>query len=70
MATVQIQLGETNAALQSLEECFAKRERVGMESLLIYLLFDEWWDGLRGDRRFQQLLDKVGFTKVMGKGKK
>ena len=70
MACLQIQLGETNAALRSLNECYEKRERVGMESRLIYLIFDECWDGVREDRRFQELLDKIGFTQMMRNGKK
>ena len=40
-------------------------ERLGRETYLTELLFDECWDGLRDDPRFKDLLDKTGFTRVM-----
>ena len=64
-AVIQIHLGETNAALTSLYQCYEKEERRGVYSGLNYLLFYEGWDGLRGDRRFQELLNRIGYTKVM-----
>ncbi|HAB14965.1 MAG TPA: hypothetical protein DCE44_00795, partial [Verrucomicrobiales bacterium] len=67
-AVIQIHLGETNAALDSLYQYYEQREqreRRGAENKLGYLLFHECWDGIRGDRRFRELLDKVGYTSVM-----
>jgi tetratricopeptide (TPR) repeat protein len=63
-AYIQIHLGETNAALGWLEEAFAAQQGRGNEGPLGYLLFDESWDGLRSNARFDALLSKIGYTKV------
>ncbi|MEK7676834.1 MAG: tetratricopeptide repeat protein [Verrucomicrobiota bacterium] len=69
---VQIHLGDTDAALGWLNKSYETREhsRESFETPLTYLLFDECWDGLRDDPRFKELLDKIGFTKVMPPRKK
>jgi tetratricopeptide (TPR) repeat protein len=71
-AVIQIQLGRTDEALQLLEQSLQARERIPPtgDCALNYLLFDEYWDGLRGDRRFKGLLKRVGFNKVMTPAKK
>ncbi len=69
-AAVQIRLGDTNAALNWLEKSFETHERSGYQSAMESLLFDEFWDGLHDHPRFKELLDKVGFTKVMASRKK
>jgi TolB-like protein len=51
-------LGETEAALASLEESFDRRE-----GFIVMLKQDPRFDALRGDTRFEALLDKIGFTK-------
>jgi tetratricopeptide (TPR) repeat protein len=60
-AYAQIHIGKTNDALDSLELAFKK----GPPRDLTYLLFDESWDVLRKEQRFRDLLDKIGYTKVM-----
>jgi hypothetical protein len=62
-AVIKINLGNTNEALKLLERCYEIREGV-MEHHLDYLVFDEYWDGVRDHPRFKELLQKVGFTKV------
>jgi TolB-like protein/DNA-binding winged helix-turn-helix (wHTH) protein/Tfp pilus assembly protein PilF len=57
MATVQVRLGEINAAFESLERGYAKHEVD-----LIYLKVDPSWDNLRSDPRFQDLIRRVGLT--------
>jgi tetratricopeptide (TPR) repeat protein len=70
-AVVRIHLGDTNSALEWLNLSYTKREHFGdFQTPLTRLLFDEHWDGLHDDPRFKALLDKVGFTKVMGPPKK
>jgi len=65
-AKIQIHLGNTNAALDLLEQSYDKHERGGdYGPPLGRLLFDPDWDGLHDNRRFKHLLDKIGFTKVM-----
>ena len=64
-ACVQAHLGNTNSALNWLDKSFATHERNGLQSVLNDLLFDECWDGLHDNPRFKDLLDKIGFTKVM-----
>jgi tetratricopeptide (TPR) repeat protein len=64
-ATIQIHLGDTNAALEWLDKSYETRERDDFESPLTYLIFDECWDGLRDNPRFKKLLDEISFTKVM-----
>jgi tetratricopeptide (TPR) repeat protein len=64
-AKVCIELGDTNGALSLLQKSFATNERRGDEAGLLYLLFDECFDGLRDDPQFKKLLDKMTFTAVM-----
>jgi serine/threonine protein kinase len=67
-AVIQIHLRDTNKALDFLERSYASHERdsLGMGSTLgHHLLFDEYWDGLHGDHRFQHLLDETGLPQVM-----
>jgi serine/threonine protein kinase len=68
-AVIQIQLGHTNDALRLLEQSYEARERIPPtgDCALNYLLFDEYWDQVRDDKRFKQLLDEIGFPKVMRK---
>jgi tetratricopeptide (TPR) repeat protein len=63
-ARVQIRLGNPDQAIYWLQQSWKKNEsdRVPMVSRL---LFDDFWDGLHGDPRFQRLLDEVGLAKVM-----
>ena len=70
---VQIHLGNTNAALDWLQQSCETHEyggmgyvsEVGVTSPISELLFYEQWDGLHDDPRFKRLLDEVGFTNVM-----
>ena len=55
VAGVQVRLGEFDAALESLERGYANHE-----AELIYLKVDPYWDGLRSDPRFQDLVRRVG----------
>lgn len=56
VAVYQAALHKTDAAIASLEESFAKRE-----PYIVMLYIDPRFDGLRVERRFQELLKKVGF---------
>ena len=68
---IQIHLGNTNAALDWLEKSYENRERgYSYETPLNLLLHDPCWDGLHDDPRFKELLDKIGYTKVMPTRKK
>jgi len=55
VAAVQVRLGEFNAAFESLERGYAKHE-----ADLIYLKVDPYWDDIRSDPRFQDLIRRVG----------
>jgi len=55
LALVYAGLGETESAMQWLEQAFEERD-VHMTFLLDYK-----WDGIRSDERFQKLLSRVGF---------
>jgi tetratricopeptide (TPR) repeat protein len=48
-------LGEVDEALKCLEQAYQQRE-----GLLILLKALEWWDPLRSDARFQDLVRRVG----------
>ncbi len=66
-AEIQINLGNTNAALDWLEKACAlrKSKRAAADPGLHDLLFDEYWDGLHNNSRFQTLLDQIGYSQVM-----
>ena len=55
LALVSAGLGDTEAALQWLEQAFADRD-VHMPFLL-----DHKWDGIRSAPRFQQILSRIEF---------
>jgi tetratricopeptide (TPR) repeat protein len=55
VAAAQVRLGEFNAAFESLERGYTKHE-----AELIYLKVDPYWDDLRSDPRFQDLIRRVG----------
>ena len=55
VAGVQVRLGEFNAALESLERGYANHE-----AELIYLKVDPYWDNIRSDSRFRNLVQRVG----------
>jgi hypothetical protein len=57
LAALQVRLGEFNAAFESLERGYAKHD-----AELIYLKVDPSWDDIRSDRRFQDLIRRVGLT--------
>jgi serine/threonine protein kinase len=70
-AVIQINLGKTNEALDSLERAWADYRRLSKEKEdlehveLVYLLFDEYWDDLHDNLRFRRLLKELSFTEVM-----
>jgi len=69
-AQIQIHLGQTNAALDLLEQSYKTHARdYSYETPLNRLVHDDEWDVLRDNRRFKTLLDEIGFTKVMRKVK-
>ena len=51
-------LGENDRALELLERSYVQREE-----LLLYLKVDRYWDALRSDPRFHDLLRRVGLDK-------
>ena len=55
VAAVQVRLGEFNAAFDSLEKGFANHGNG-----LIYLNVDPFWDKIRSDARFRELVHRVG----------
>ena len=65
-ARILAHLGDdTNGAFKLLNQSYQTHERDGpIASWLISLVFDEVWDPFRHDPRFQELLDKIGFTKM------
>jgi TolB-like protein/Flp pilus assembly protein TadD len=60
MALVHAGLGETDAALHWLERALDARD-----VHLIFLTVDPKWDTLRGEGRFQALVDRCGFAAKM-----
>ena len=55
VAAVQVRLGEFNAAFESLERGYANHE-----AQLVYLKVDPYWDDIRSDPRFRDLVRRVG----------
>jgi tetratricopeptide (TPR) repeat protein len=66
-AIIQHQLGHNDEAFVWLNKSYESHEQIGAgcETWMNYLLWHHWWDDLHDDPRFKELLDKVGFTKVM-----
>jgi tetratricopeptide (TPR) repeat protein len=54
-ARIHARLGELDEALRYLERAYEDRE-----SLLVLVKAQEWWDPLRSDARFQDLVRRVG----------
>jgi tetratricopeptide (TPR) repeat protein len=70
-AEIQAHLGNTNAALDLLEQSYATHEGSGdYEPPLGTLLYDYDLDALHDQPRFKKLLDELGYTKVMKPGPK
>jgi serine/threonine protein kinase/Tfp pilus assembly protein PilF len=66
-AVIQIRLGNTNRALDLLQQSFDTRERAGSyDNPLNQLLLDDCWDGVHDHPRFKKLLEEIGYEKVMG----
>jgi len=57
-ATISAGLGDKEKTLELLQQCLEQREW-----LLVFLKVDRFWDNLRDDPRFIELLKKVGFEK-------
>jgi TolB-like protein len=55
VAAVQVRLGEFNAAFESLEKGYANHGYA-----LVYLNVDPYWDNIRSDPRFRNLVQRVG----------
>jgi TolB-like protein/DNA-binding winged helix-turn-helix (wHTH) protein len=55
VAAVQVRIGDFNAAFASLEKGYANRG-----DALVYLNVDPYWDKIRSDPRFQDLVRRVG----------
>jgi serine/threonine protein kinase len=62
-AVIHVHLGHTDEVFRWLNKSFETREDVGhdIHHELNDLLVDEYWDSLRGDPRFKELVMKVGF---------
>jgi TolB-like protein/DNA-binding winged helix-turn-helix (wHTH) protein/Tfp pilus assembly protein PilF len=58
VAWVQVRLGEFNTAFETLERALEKHD-----TNIIYLKVDPFWDAIRPDPRFQNLLRRMGSTK-------
>jgi hypothetical protein len=56
LALVHAGLGETDAAFACLDRAFAERSH-----WLVWLRLDPRWKGLRSDRRFAELIRRIGF---------
>jgi hypothetical protein len=54
-ARIHCRLGEIDEAMKYLEQCYAERE-----CMLVLPKAQEWWDPLRSDPRFQDLVRRVG----------
>jgi len=66
-AIIKNQLGEIEETFGWLNKSYETHERIGSgcETWLNYILWHHWWDELHEDPRFKELLEKVGFTKVL-----
>jgi serine/threonine protein kinase len=69
-AVIQIHLGNTNAAMDWLEQARVNKERGSFEPTVSLLLLDNYWDALHDNPRFKNLLEEVGLTRVMPPQKK
>jgi len=54
-ARIHARLGEADEAMRCLEQAYERRE-----CLLVLLKAQEWWDPLRSDARFEDLVRRVG----------
>jgi hypothetical protein len=64
-AKILVHLDKADEALQLLKQAYESEQRTGeWDRSTQMLVFDEVWDPLRRDPRFQDLLEKIGFTKV------
>ena len=66
-ARILARLGDTDTdgVFNLLNQAYQAHERDGpVQDWLTSLVFDEVWDSFRHDPRFQEMLDKIGFTKV------
>lgn len=52
-------LGDTNEVFSLLNKAYREHERD-----MVNLLIDDCWDTLRDDARYNELLKKMGFSKV------
>jgi len=59
MAGINARLGNTNEVFLFLNQAYNERNYN-----MIHLLEDDHWDGYRGDPRFKELLDKMGFHPI------
>jgi Tfp pilus assembly protein PilF len=58
LATVYAALGDRDRAMELLDKVFEERSYY-----VVWLNVDPIWDGMRGDRRFADLLERTGFEK-------
>ena len=64
-ATILARLGKADDAFKWLNQAYQAHERYGpIQDALTRVIYDEVWDPFRHDPRFQDLLEKIGFTKV------
>jgi len=55
---VHLGLGDRNQALQELQRAYDERA-----AWMVWLLKDPRWDPMRGDARFEAIVDRVGFPR-------
>jgi tetratricopeptide (TPR) repeat protein len=58
LATVYAALGDRDRAMELLNKVFEERSYY-----VVWLNVDPIWDGMRGDRRFAELLERIGFER-------
>ena len=61
MAGINARLGNTNEVFSFLNQAYNQHDHD-----MINLLEDDHWDGYRGDPRFKELLNKMGFHPISG----